>query len=542
MTFPSLPFSFPQTYLPRRVTAESGSRSPSPVEIQHRLSSPTYDDQIVMSQQELQAFDEYECSQYAARIPSPNYAEPEAKRKIAAADDQDEWDQQDRVKRRSLERRNSIDGECMHLCWSSLSLPDSEVFAPLPVGERPRSNGMADTVASASSGFTSAAKLPPKNILHPAGDKDVQATHTPTRARGTGFTSAAKLAELSFDKSDDNVPSSSPDAPPEQDYSEWFSAKIPEGTSTGFQTARTIHAVPSPAAETTPLDPALAALPTFTSSRILFEEERGPPVSQINPDVPTIAGFSPAPNYVHSLESGTTIYDWAKPSAGALTRAAAKMKAWEAEIDEDFTADPSIPEPPEGGVRPALRALDNSPGPGGAPESPTPAGVRFARANALAGKLPALALGKSNKPFKSPLLTRPASATAATTSKQAYVNSPLNPNASSSASTSKSTAPFATPTRPGASSFTPLVARGGTLGKSLGLTPRRLGFTSAAGKPKFVTPFKVGMRPGEPGRLELEQQARQASQQGNVTVIEGFRPAYYNNKSTAKTTFFNLSQ
>lgn len=418
-----------------------------------------------------------------------------------------------------------------------------EVFAPLPADERLQANSAAELAAPAFSGFTSAARLSVKGTPQLAGNKDAEhATHTPARIQDTGFTSAARLAETSFDQADDKLPSSSPDAPPDQDYSEWFSAKIPEGASTGFQTARTIHAAPPPANESVPLDPALAALPTFTSSRVLFEEERGPPMSQINVDVPTITGFSPAINYVHSLESGTIIHDWAKPSAAALLRAAAKMKAWEAEMDEDFTADPSIPEPPEGAVRPALRALDNSPGPGGVPESPSPAGPGFARASATTGKLPALGLGRGNKPFKSPLLTRPASATAVPSPKPAYVNSPLNPNAAASASTSKPMAPFATPTRPGTSSFTPLVPRGGTPAKSLGLTPRRLGFTSAVGKPKFVTPFKAGMRPGEPGRLELEVKAKEGSQQANVTVIGNLWPAYHNNKPTAKTTFFNLSQ
>lgn len=433
-----------------------------------------------MSQQELEAFDEYECTQYAPRAPSPPQPDSETKRKIASADSTDEWDDQDRRKRRSLNRRDIIDGDYM------------------------------------------------------------QSAHTPTRLHDTGFTSAAKLIEGSFEQVDDKQPSPSPEAPPDQDYSDWFSAKVPEGASTGFQTARAIHSVPPPAADPTPLDPALAALPTFTSCRVLFEGERGPPVSQINADVPTIAGFSPAINYVHSLESGTTLHDWAKPSADALALAAAKMKAWEAQIDEDFTVDPSIPEPPEGGVRPALRALDNSFGPGGAPESPSPAGAGFARASGM-GKLPALGVGKGKKAFKSPLLTHPNSATASPT-KPAYVNSPLNPKAATTTSASRSSA-FATPTRTGTSSFTPPVPRvGGMPSKSLGLTPRRLGFTSAAGKPKFVTPFKAGMRPGEPGRLELEQKAKEALQQANVTVVGSPRPAYYNNKATAKTTFFRIGQ
>ena len=75
-----------------------------------------------MSQQELQAFDEYESSQYAARVPSPAHVESEAKRKIASAVGTDEWDQQDRRKRRSLDRRNSIDGECTRHAWSSQAL------------------------------------------------------------------------------------------------------------------------------------------------------------------------------------------------------------------------------------------------------------------------------------------------------------------------------------------------------------------------------------------------------------------------------------
>lgn len=510
-----------------------GSRSPSPIETQHRLSSPTYDEQFNMSQQDIEAFDEYESSQYAPRAPSPPQPESETKRKISSVDSTDEWDQQDRAKRRSLDKRNSFDGEYVHPSLAVWGSSGTELFAPLPTDERLQANGAASLEASGFSGFKSAASL----TLKDPPTRAVQSTNTPTKLHSTGFTSAVKLVDTSFKQLDDIHPPSSPDAPPDQDFSNWFSAKIPEGVSTGFQTARAVLSVAPPAADPNPLDPALAALPTFTSTRILFEGERGPPVSQINPDVPTIAGFSPAINYVHSLETGTTLHDWAKPSATALARAAALMKTWTAQMDDDFTVEPPIPELPE--VRPALRTLENSFGPGGTPDSPSPAGVGFARASGMAGKLPALGLGKGSKPFKPPLLTRPKPATA-TPTKPVYVNSPLNPKAAASTSTSMPTA-FVTPTRPKMSSFTPMVPRvGGTPSKALGLTPRRLGFTSAVGMPKFITPFKAGMRPGEAGRLELGQQAKDTSQEANMTVVAPPRPAYYNNKPTAKTTFFKI--
>ncbi|KAH9923670.1 uncharacterized protein B0H18DRAFT_1014556 [Fomitopsis serialis] len=512
------------------------SRSPSPVETRHRLSSPTYDEQVNMSQKEIEAFDEYESSQRPLRLRSPDppeTSELKRRRSKATADNSDEWDGQGRKKRISLERQSSFD----------------EMFAPLPPNERPQADGADTTVIPTFSGFVSAARVAVANTVDHADDADVvQTTHTPTKSHGFGFTSAANLANSSFEHQVDTLPTSSPDAPADQDYSDWFSAKIPEGAATGFQSARAVKSAPPVNDAIAPLDPALTALPAFTSSRILFENERGPPMSQINTESPTISGFSSAINYVHSIENGTTVQDWAKPSADALARAAAKLKAWEAEMDTDFTVDPSIPELPEGGgalgridfERPALRAMENSFAPAASvPDSPTPSRAGFSRAGGSMGKLPGL--GK-NKAFKSPLLVRP-TATPKTTAGTSYVNSPLNPNAA--ASTSKLPPAFATPTRPGTSSltsFTPLMPRTTTPGKSLGLTPRRLGFKSAAGKPKFVTPFKPGMKPGESGRVELEQKTLDASQRASVTVIGSPRPAYNNNKATGKTTFFNLAK
>ncbi|KZT73350.1 hypothetical protein DAEQUDRAFT_465445 [Daedalea quercina L-15889] len=486
------------------------SRSPSPVETCHRLSSPTYDEQVCMSQQEIEAFDEYECSQYARRISSPvPVKSSEMKRRQAMADSLDEWDKQDKQKRRSLDRQ-----------------PGSDDVSPLPLAEeRPQAD--SEAAIPAYSGFMSAGEMASRTSeIHAGIDTFVRTTHTPNKPLVPGFTSPARLANEEFN--------SSPDASEEQDYSDWFSAGIPKGAATGFQSARAVKTAPHPDDPTPPLDPALAALPTFTSSRILFEEERGPPMSQINAEAPAISGFTSAINYVHSMESGTVVRDWAKPSAEALALAAAKLKAWDTEIEEDFTIDPPAPDT---FGRPALRAMENSPASPGIPDSPSPAGTGFARASSSLGKFPAL--GK-NKAFKSPLLVRP-SPIAASPTRPPNVSSPLNPNAV--ASSSKQPPVPMTPTRPGTSLFTPLVTRTVTPAKALGLIPRRLGFNSGAGKPKFVTPFKPGMRPGEPGRIQLGQMTQEASQRSAVVVVAGSpRPACYNNKATGKTTFFDLTK
>ncbi|TFY61563.1 hypothetical protein EVJ58_g4449 [Rhodofomes roseus] len=486
-----------------------------------------------MSQQELEAFDEFESSQYAGRRPSPVPQDPievKRRRNKEIADSLDEWETQSRKKRISLERQASL---------------DDALAPPPPPDERSQVDGVGAADFPRFSGFVSASRVAATDSGDDTHEDLAQTTHTPAKYHGFGFTSAANIDNNSFDHDTDKQPTSSPDVPEDQDYADWFSAKIPEGAATGFQPARAIK--PPRPVDDPPvlLDPALNALPSFTSCRIIFNEERGPPMSQVNAEAPTISGFNSAANYVHSMQSGTVLQDWAKPSAEALARAAAKLKTWEAEMGSDFTSDPSIPEPPEGGGtlegggfgRPALRVLENSFAPAsGAPDSPTPAGSGFGRASNLSSKLPALG---RNKGFKSPLLTRPV-ATPRTAAGTSYVNSPLNPN--TIASTSKLPPAFATPTRPGTSSFMPLVPRTTTPSKSLGLTPRRLGFSSAAGKPQFVTPFKAGMKPGESGRLDLEQKMSEASQKTSVTVIGNAKPARHIDKAPRKATFFDLTK
>ena len=51
--------------------------------------------------------------------------------------------------------------------------------------------------------------------------------------------------------------------------------------------------------------------------------------------------------------------------------------------------------------------------------------------------------------------------------------------------------------------------------KTLGLTPRHAGASIPIKKPAFTTPFKAGMKPGEPGRLKLAARAQEVPEVKN---------------------------
>ena len=123
---------------------------------------------------------------------------------------------------------------------------------------------------------------------------------------------------------------------------------------------------------------------------------------------------------------------------------------------------------------------------------------------------------QEKKPFKSPLLTNtgttPFRSPLITSKSTPAVSSPLNP---------KRFAPYTTPTRPSAPSTpapssspyapmypsTPIYfSSGPSTPRSLGMSSRRSSIGSV--KKQFTTPFKPGMRPGEPGRLLLGQKQK----------------------------------
>ncbi|KAF9015700.1 hypothetical protein BDQ17DRAFT_1341502 [Cyathus striatus] len=279
------------------------------------------------------------------------------------------------------------------------------------------------------------------------------------------FSSASAMLgfKLASSISTDNVHlhqherSPSPEAPPEIDYSTWFEP-VQSDTPVSFLSAKLIS---------TP------SVPTET-----------PPIS---------LGFSKA--------SGTGAFI---PSTAALEKARQEIsKIWN---DTESTTPQVENKPPESpfpsfakastsfsAPRPALRSMGNSIN---TPATPSPSG--FIRPTILGNPTPPSvdkATRTRPKPFKSPLLrNRPASSTA-------YTASPLNPGRPPGLST-----PVGGRSIP---SFTPssALAKRPTASTNDGFTtPLRASQISRPSRPApFVTPFKPGMKLGDPCRKQLEQ-------------------------------------
>ncbi|KAJ6502679.1 hypothetical protein DFH09DRAFT_1202410 [Mycena vulgaris] len=302
------------------------------------------------------------------------------------------------------------------------------------------------------------------------------ASTTDIRAAATGFSSAAKFSGFgpasAFRPSTealvrDHSRSPSPEAPPEPDYDSWF-APAPVMPPVAFQTAK------------------------FATASTTLPQ-----------DAPI--GFMKASNK-----------GWIEPSSTALAKAKEKMDAiWSEDsgnthpIVTDSQAGTENLFKPASNIsrlaspdRPALRVLDNS---FNSPGTPSPA--EFSRASSSA--LPTFSSpsigqlkGKAKaKPFKSPLL--PQSAV-----KPGFASSPLNPKSRpglSSFVTAGTQHPLAAPPIV-ATPETPLRANVPSFVTPVRpiQTPRVVRSRPAA----FVTPFKAGMKPGEPGRAQLEEKAK----------------------------------
>ncbi|KAJ6520132.1 hypothetical protein C8R45DRAFT_806075, partial [Mycena sanguinolenta] len=223
---------------------------------------------------------------------------------------------------------------------------------------------------------------------------------------------------------------------------------------------------------------------------------------------------------------------WIAPSSAALAKAKEKMDAiWADDTDGAQASAPlatksqlgpeNLFKPASAAIlpgsrlaspeRPALRALDNATY--DSPATPSPAqfsrppsslpGFSSPTLGALKGKAPL-----KPRPFKSPFL--PGNAGGATKAAPAHVNSPLNPRSRPASSfVTGSQHPLAAP--PLAAPETPL--RPGPASASF-VTPARPMMPSsvtprvARNRPAFVTPFKAGMKPGEPGRALLEEREK----------------------------------
>ncbi|KAK0198815.1 hypothetical protein F5146DRAFT_1021090 [Armillaria mellea] len=312
-----------------------------------------------------------------------------------------------------------------------------------------------------------------------------------------GFTSAAAIASTSTadkDLSPPSQPSSSPNSPiQEQDFSSWFAPGLPSGTS-GFQTAGLV------------------------SATSLFGSANA-------------SGFSTASKGIIA------------PSLAALEKARQKMKEWQGDdVDGPLTEESTQPKamdlfrtassltkftPP---TRPALRSVQNTPDTPGTPspapfsrplsKGPTNTSVESLKTKQLAFRSPLL----KPSPLKQSLSPL---ANLQNDSQSDNQISRAHPLASSPLSTALSTP------------------------KS---TPLSTGFSTPKSKPritpaKFVTPFKPGMRPGEPGREKLVQQTKDADKKRVLSPSQNSKPDAVQTKTQASPAqkaktyqFFDLTK
>ncbi|KAF8846092.1 hypothetical protein BDN67DRAFT_16220 [Paxillus ammoniavirescens] len=254
------------------------------------------------------------------------------------------------------------------------------------------------------------------------------------------------------------------EAPPEVDYTAWFNSDS-ANIFVGFQTATT--AKPD-------------ALPGFQR--------------------PSINGAKPKAFLI--------------PSAAALRKAEEKMKEWQ-EDEHPSSSQPTPKEPASSLVtqpllspRPAFSTATKVFSPYQVPETPTPApNIRSANAEppptSIRSSFQSLGGKKQLKPFKPPLIAAAPLRPIAT----ANFNSPLRVHQSfapASSQASSTPAPIS-PLHPSS------VANQVMSQKPLGFTPRH-GSTT---KPKFVTPFKVGLK--GPSTLGVTKNTPTPLRQGVVT-------------------------
>ena len=273
----------------------------------------------------------------------------------------------------------------------------------------------------------------------------------------SGFTSALHISAPRSSSDDRRSPS--PGSPQERDYSSWF-APGPIPSITQFQ---------------------LANLPVATSSSSPGHE-------------PLTTGFMKASNK-----------GWAMPSHNALLQAEEKMKKIWAEAAGDGASSSDATEDPV--VAYALDIGKNSSASGRVGDSPTPAGFGKPSIGDVSS-LPTLTASfepftTKPKPFRSPVTTTMRSPVP---KPSLYAASPLNQRPQSSAqafvsaglhqsllATSRSDSPISPFKTPSSAFVTPVRSQ----------AAKRRVASDTSTRAKFVTPFKTGMKPGEPGHEKL---------------------------------------
>ncbi|KAI0094432.1 hypothetical protein BDY19DRAFT_901619 [Irpex rosettiformis] len=486
-------------------------RSPSRRKKQ-RLSSPTYDEQYELSQDQITAFDEFEraltqrSSTSPKSPPKPSQAlTPRSRRKrnIAIA----------------LALKENVPKDSENLVTSTISREGSPKFKSAKTAGLQLASAMSSKLEQPPpklSGFSSASALTvehsgvsPTPSPEAPPEPDLAAWFASSDVPTAGFASAKALVE---EKNDDD----------------WFTAPAPIG-AVGFQSVRNMHAPLDAGPEASQED-----YPGFTK----------PTVSE---EVPVFTGFTTGSNLFNPAKAKAKTL---MPSAEALAKAAQRLAQWDKEFDDEVTDTSIVSELREeaqaaaapnisfggfstaGAIRPVLGAMENSFSDQQPPNTPSPAGPSGLTGRSFSPLVPR-GTGDKKKEFKSPLLTTAASRTQQASS--TYVSSPLKPKFTSG------TKGFVPPTRVAGPS-TPVrpVAPISSPKKSLGVTPRRP-TTSVGKKPMFSTPFKTGMRPGEPGRAALDTTKIASLAVHIVGSGKTGPPVSKRIKGKGRATYFDLS-
>ncbi|KAL4253568.1 Breast cancer type 2 susceptibility protein [Abortiporus biennis] len=523
-----------------------------------RLSSPTYDEQCDLSQDQMEVFEAHEqvmasqrnsSSSRSSSQPRPSQVITEHNRRkrdeaIAAAlglKDLKDIDDEKIDKREDRHISPSDDIVSWKENFHPSEIPGSPILGTrnlCPSASCSPKRTPKKQQKHSGFGFASALHIERNNAPSPSPDEvrveqdqDIdswfESKELPAGAL-LGFTSANILASKVGDEDGDGDAGGGDDGNPEQNEDDWFNSKTaPAGAFTGFQSAKALKALDQ----------------TFDNHSVSpSQHNHETTIDGVSAEpIPPFVGFTTGKSMFSSAGSSKPIL--LAPSAEALKKAEERMKQWHEEIDNEFTDDtssdhqlPDIEVAANGKM--VLGAIETSQTSGLAvdiPESPTPAGFGLASKRPLTSFGPASSLAgfiKANsRPFKSPLIAKPSNNAQASTSKNSiYSASPLNPNRSSgfaSASTlplpqagptgfttAASSSSLVTPSRPVRPSTTPSLAFQSPVSvspqkRSLGITPRRTGFNmlNSVGKSgsKFTTPFKAGFKRPEVGTSKLER-------------------------------------
>lgn len=382
-----------------------------------RMSSPTYDEQVDdMSQEDISIFDAIE-ARLSQQAPSHTVPIFNSHRSISS----NEFCE-DKVENCSVSNQELL---------SSQDIPFQGDENPFTSANEPSADSVASKAPLCASFIKASAVIPT-----------------------LGFKSASCLP---IEDVHGAYRSPSPEAPPEVDYSSWFTA-APPVSFVGFQSAAS----------------RLAKENIFDTSAIHSQS----------------MSFT-------SVGKGNLIL----PSSAALLKAKEKMKGvWQDEVNDSGSSQHSGGFAPASFVQPSspqrtvLGAVQNSFSPR-VPDTPTPA--MTTRNSFEAGSTPMLELSNTfgkQKPFKSPLInSAPSRQPLAGVGRTAYLNSPLDPHRQSFAPAFSCMPPCnpAVPATPVRSSASASVKPGSGF-RPLGLTPRNL--QGGLVKPMFVTPFKPDIK------------------------------------------------